>query len=136
MYGRMLDKNKKPTMDEFISYIGENGHLFIKLNEYLTSTLGLKALLRFPYGNHYGWGVKYSVKNKHICDVFAENNAFTVMIRLTDKQFQGVYSNVTDGTKKLIDNKYPCGEGGWIHLRVLTENSDLADVITIIQAKL
>lgn len=121
MYERMLDKQHQPTMDEFTAYCGASKILFEEINNYLLSELNADQQLRFPYGNDYGWSLKYFMKNKHICDVFAEKDAFTVMLRLTNIQFKKVYNDVTDYTKKYIDNKYLCGEGGWIHYRVLTD---------------
>lgn len=121
MYERMLDKQHRPTMAQFAAHCGARETLFAQLNRYLPEALGAESLLRFPYGNSYGWGVKYFIKNKHICDVFAEKDAFTVMLRLTDAQFRKIYNSVTDYTKEHIDKKYPCGAGGWIHYRVLTE---------------
>jgi len=44
-----------------------------------------------------------------------------VILRLTNKQFELVYDRLSDYTQRYIDNKYQCGEGGWIHYRVLCE---------------
>lgn len=121
MYERMLDKQHKPTIDEFLEYCGKSSKLLEKLNLYLLDVLNAEMLLRFPYGNSYGWGIKYSIKRKHICDVFAEKDAFTVMLRLTNRQFEKEYDTLTEYTKEYINNKYRCGEGGWIQYRVLEE---------------
>ena len=72
----------------------------------------------FPYGNSYGWGIAHRKKNKLICNVFAENNAFTVMVRLSGRQFASVYDQLQEYAQKHIDDKYACGDGGWIHYRV------------------
>lgn len=77
--------------------------------------------MRFPYGNSYGWGIKHFIKSKHICDIFAEKDAFTVMLRLTTIQFNAIYSSMGEDAKLLIDENYACGEGDWIHFRILTE---------------
>ena len=37
------------------------------------------------------------------------------MVRKTNKQFADVYDKVSDKAKEVIDNKYPCNDGGWIH---------------------
>lgn len=134
MYERMLDKVIQPTMEQFIDHCATLGKSFLQLNDFLTSGLGSDSLMRFPYGDKYGWGVKYSFKNRLLCDVFAEKDAFTVMMRLTNVQFASVYDDLTDYAQQLIDNKYPCGEGGWIHYRVLN-NQGLSDVKTLLQRK-
>ncbi len=47
--------------------------------------------------------------------------AFTVMMRMTNKQYEVLYNQLTKYTQEFIDNKYPCGEGGWINYRVICE---------------
>lgn len=134
MYERMLDKKQKPTFDEFIAYCGACQNLFTDVDHFLLNEIKSEKLLRFPYGNNYGWGMKYFIKSKHICDLFAEKEAFTIMLRLTDLQFQKHYDELCDYTKKIIDDRYPCGEGGWIHYRVLTEQH-LIDIKNLLQLK-
>ena len=51
-------------------------------------------------------------KKKLLCNVFPENNSFCVMARLYNTEFLSVYDQVGDYAKNLIDNKYPCAEGG------------------------
>lgn len=118
MYERMLDKRNEPTIAEMTAYCGENGELFALLNEWLAQIYGTVQKPTFPYGNHYGWGIAHRKKQKLMCNIFAEKNAFTVMMRLSDKQFQSVYEQVQAYTREYIDNQYACGDGGWIHYRV------------------
>lgn len=75
LYKRMLDKKTVPSFDEMISYCDDAGELWTELDKYLKDKLNMKACIRFPYGNKYGWSMKYSYKSKHICDVFAEIRA-------------------------------------------------------------
>ena len=53
--------------------------------------------------------------------MFAENSAFTVMVRLSDKQYNTIYNRLQKYTQEYIDKKYPCGDGGWIHYRVTSK---------------
>ena len=121
MYERMLNKQETPTIEEMTKFCGENSERFSLLNEWLTSAFQTEQKVVFPYGNNYGWGVAHKRKNKLICNVFAEDNAFTVMMRLTDKQCKAVYDQLQKYTQEYIDNKYPCSDGGWIHYRVIRE---------------
>ena len=95
--------------------------------------LKTEKAIRFPYGNSYGWGIKYFIKNNHFCDIFAEKDAFTVMLRLTDTKFDEIYNEVNTYTRDIIDNRYPCGKGGWINYRVLTEHhlEDLKKMLSL-----
>lgn len=135
MYERMLDKQNKPSLKDMEAYCGETAGLFQKLNGWMTAELGTKTEIRFPYGNQYGWGVKHARKSKHICDVFPEAGAFNVMLRLANRQFDAVYGDLGEDTKRLVDHKYPCGEGGWVHCRVLCREH-LEDVQKLLRAKL
>lgn len=118
MYERMLDKTITPTFEEMAAYCGEQKALFIELNDWLSKKEGSVQKIVFPYGNRYGWGVAWKIKTKLICNIFAENDAFTVMMRLSDKQYQSVYHDLKDYTQYYIDHRYPCGDGGWIHYRI------------------
>ena len=134
MYERMLDKHCKPSVEEFVEYCGNCKKLFIKADTFLVEELKTEKLMRFPYGNSYGWGMKYFIKSKHICDIFAEKDAFTLMMRLTNIQFEIIYNELSSYTKEFIDKKYPCGEGGWIHYRVQTEQH-LKDIKKLLRIK-
>lgn len=134
MYERMLNKRQKPDRKDFVSYIGSAGAQFEQIDRFLTEELKTDKLLRFPYGNNYGWGIKYFIKSRHICDIFAENNAFTVTMRLASRDFPELYDEVSEYTKQVLDRIYPCGEGGWIHYRVL-ETDDLHDIKTLLRMK-
>lgn len=134
MHERMLDKQNEPTVDEMKDYCRENAELFTLLNEWLSSSFGTVQKITFPYGNSYGWGIAHRKKQKLICHIFAENNSFTVMVRLSDTQFASLYENLLQYTQEYIDNKYPCGDGGWIHYRV-TCRSHFDDIQKILSVK-
>lgn len=119
MYDRMLNKKTMPTIEEMTEYCGENAELFSAINTWLSDTFKTEQKVVFPYGNHYGWGIAHKKRNKLICNVFAEENAFTVMMRLSNIQYESVYEQLQGYTKEYIDNKYPCNDGGWIHYRVI-----------------
>lgn len=134
MYERMLDKAHMPTVEEMQAYCGTNGWRFAELNAFLVEMFATEQKIKFPYGNRYGWCVAHYVGKKLICNVFAEQDAFTVMLRLTNKQFDAVYRCVSTDTQQCIDQKYPCGDGGWLHYRV-TNEEQMNDVQTLLQCK-
>jgi len=119
MYERLLDKATSPTFDDLIAYSGEASTLWLELDKHLKVNPSVKSSIRFPYGNTYGWSVKYSLKSKHICDAFAENGAFSLHFRISDACIDLVYKNLTDYAKEVCDHKYPCKDGGWLTYRVL-----------------
>lgn len=134
MYERMLNKEIKPSIEDLGLYINSSAERFHMLNAFLSDHYKTTQEIRFPYGKQYGWCVTHRKGKKLICDVFAEAEAFTVMIRLSNQQFDKVYKTVQSETREMIDNKYPCGDGGWIHFRVLTKEQ-LEDIQTLLHAK-
>jgi len=134
MFERLLDKNTEPSFSELECYCGENKERFIELNKYLSEQFFTSQEIRFPYGKSYGWCVTHRRDKKLICDIFAEAGAYTVMLRLTDAQFMAIYSELKEYTQKYIDNRYPCGSGGWIHYRVISDDN-LYDIKCLLNAK-
>jgi hypothetical protein len=135
MYKRMLDKQITPTFNELINYSGERAALWIKLDNFLDEKFSASKLIRFPYGKDYGWGVKYSKKSKHICDVFAEEAAFSVFLQAASGAVEKVYGELSDYAKSLWGEAYPCKNGKWIDFRVLSPEH-LEDAKKIICARM
>lgn len=134
MYDRMLDKQNRPAFDDMAAYCGKSMKLFIRINEWLSEVCETTQEIVFPYGNNYGWAVAHRKKKKLICNVFAENDAFTVMVRLSNEQFLSLYDRMGEETRKCIDNKYPCGDGGWLHYRV-TGETHFCDIQKMLEVK-
>lgn len=95
----------------------------------------MTGVIRFPYGNKYGWSMKYSNKSKHICDVFAEDSAFMVLIKISEDSMNTIYNELSDYAKTVWQNKYPCGSGGWLNYRV-TDEGQTEDLLKIIDLKI
>lgn len=119
MYERMLDKSARPTLEQMTAYCGEAGPWYQRLCSFLEGQAEIEGEIRFPYGNHYGWGVSYRRGKKLICTLFCEDGAFTMMLRLSNAQYAAVYDKLSAGAQQVVDARYPCSDGGWIHLRVL-----------------
>lgn len=135
MYERLLEKTLFPTFTDLLDYSGVCSDLWLLLDDYLQKEFSAEQQIRFPYGNKYGWSAKYSLKNRHICDVFAENGAFAVHFRISNDCLNTIYADLSDYVKKICDTKYPCGEGGWLTCRVLSQEH-LNDVKKILSAKI
>lgn len=139
MYERMTDKEHQPEIHEIRQYIGETcWALLQKLEDNLQSKYDLNRELRYPFGKSYGWGFKYSHKSKHLCYLFFEKDAVTITLQIGDREVDSlnrILQTLSENTVSLWKNRYPCGKnGGWIHLRILSEN-DLTDVIKLIEVK-
>ena len=73
-------------------------------------------------------------RKKLICNIFAENGAFTVMMRLTNAQYETIYDEMNKYTQEVIDKKYPCGNGGWIQYRVICQEN-YEDIRKLLEVK-
>ena len=107
--------------------------MFTSLNEWLSIKHGTEQEIVFPYGNKYGWCIAHKKAKKLNCNIFAEDNAFSVMIRLSNKLFESVYEDMQKYMQKNIDNKYPCSDGGWIHYRLSCQEhlKDMEKLLTL-----
>jgi hypothetical protein len=85
MYERLLDKSTSPSEDFIRKYLGtESYHNLLEFEKYLNAHYDLKKEIKFPFGNSYGWGYKYSHKSSHLCYAFFESGAFTITLQLGD----------------------------------------------------
>lgn len=139
MYERLLDKNVSPSEDFIKKYLGtESYHNLLELEKYLNTHYDLKKEIKFPFGNSYGWGYKYSHKSSHLCYAFFESGAFTITLQLGDSCVAAVNKILPDLSAKaneLWKNRYHCGkQGGWIHYRVISPD-ELSDIFSLIAAK-
>ena len=135
MYERLLDRTLSPTFEDLLTYSGKTDALWTDVNNHIQEAFSADRQIRFPYGNKYGWSCKYSQKRKHICDIFAENGAFALHFRISDKQLLTVYDGLSGYSKSICDNKYPCSGGGWLTYRVLTREHT-EDVKRLLDAKM
>jgi len=136
MYERLLNKSVMPDEATIREHIGEESHKrLVALESRLHGDYQLSRELKFPFGNNYGWGYKFSHKSSHLCYAFFEKDAFTVMLQIGDKQVSILESQLSvllQKTQDLWENRYPCGEhGGWVHYRVLSDD-ELTDVVTLL----
>ena len=136
MYERLLDKSAMPDEVTIQKHLGEESYkCLVAMESRLNEDYQLSRELRFPFGNSYGWGYKYSHKSSHLCYAFFEKDAFTIMLQIGDKQVPILESQLPallQKTQDLWKNCYPCGErGGWIHYRILTDD-ELTDVIKLL----
>lgn len=139
MYERLLDKNNEPTLEQIKKHLNsESYERLLAFEEYLKVHYQLLKEMRFPFGNNYGWGYKYSHKSTHLCYAFFEKDAFTITLQLGDKQVhlvEDMLNTLSSKAQELWANRYPCGDhGGWVHYRVLRDE-ELSDIFKLIVAK-
>jgi hypothetical protein len=132
MYERMLDKKSVPTEEEINEYIGEYSVECIHIiKDSLEKVFEITIELKFPFGNNYGWGYKFSNKSKHLFYLFFEKESISIQLQIskikTEKEVER-YNKLTEEGKNYWANRYPCGEnGGWIEYRI-TNKKQLKDI--------
>lgn len=135
---RFVDKNTVPSSSEISDLLGDQA--VRRLNEFehfLNSRYELIRELKFPFGNNYGWGYKYSHKSKMLCYLFFEKDLFTVTLSIGKPELKKLYQeleNMLPKTQTLWKKRYPCGEGGWIHYPV-ENDKELQDIEKLIYIK-
>jgi hypothetical protein len=139
MYERMLDKKAPPGTGAIREWLGnESSGRLDEMTRRMEASYQLVREPKFPFGDKYGWGYKYSHKTSHLCYAFFEKGAFTVTLQLGDKlvpMVEAALPSLSPNTQKLWENRYPCGEsGGWVHCRILS-NNDLEDVIRLLHIR-
>lgn len=139
MYERLLDKNNSPETDYIKEFIGIKSYtMLLQFEDFLNNNYRLSKEMKFPFGNNYGWGYKYSHESNHLCYAFFESGAFTVTVQLGDSCVSKVEQILPDLSQKAQDlwqNRYPCGkQGGWIHYRVI-DMDELNDVLEFVKVK-
>lgn len=135
---RLMNKNAIPSSLEIENLLGDKAiERLNKFENFLSSHYDLVRELKFPFGNKYGWGYKYTHKSKMLCYLFFEKDSFTVTITIGKRELKGLYQeldNMLPKTKTLWEKRYPCGEGGWIHYPVENDH-ELQDIQKLIYIK-
>ena len=130
MHERMMNKAEIPTDEQIRGHLGEAAYKNLTLfNSKLSETFDLTLEKKFPFGNEYGWGYRYSVKKKQLIYLFFERGSLNMMIRVDEPKNEKesvLLNGLSAKGKECWKNKYPCGNGGWIHYRIITRE-DLKD---------
>lgn len=130
MNERMLDKQHQPTEEEIKQFIGNDSYKNLqRIKDKLKNIFDLNVELKFPFGNNYGWGYKFSHKTKHLFYIFFENKSLILMTQIdepkNDKENE-LLKKLSEEGRKCWETKYPCNNGGWIHYR-FSDTKELKD---------
>jgi hypothetical protein len=77
--------------------------------------------------------MSYHIKRKYICDIFTEEDSFTIVTRLSEESIRSVYDDFLPYIKECIDNS-PYRHRGWIGCRILSA-SHLENIKTVLQVR-
>lgn len=135
---RLLDNKVIPTEETIKAFVGPSSYNRLnKIDSFLQNTYDISKELKFPFGSSYGWGYKYSCHGKLLLYIFFENGRLTATITIGKGEVNKLtasLSSMLPKTALLWENRYPCGDGGWIHYPV--ENDiELEDIKKLILLK-
>lgn len=136
---RLIKKSNQPTEEFIKDFIGDDAwNRLMSFEDMLKVNYDLFREIKYPFGNDYGWGFRYSHKKKLLLYVFFEEDGFCCTISINDKgakEVEAKLNNFLPKTQSLWENRYPCGElGGWIHYSVESDK-ELPDIISLIGVK-
>lgn len=135
MYERLSDRYCIPTIEYFIFHIGTSRELFENIHNFLINELNAVEKLGFSRdSNVRGWGLGYKNKTKFFGSIIAENDSFTVVMRLTDEQIKKSYKVVLPYAQEHLDSYHKTSNGGWVQCRVLNMEQ-LDDVKKILRIR-
>lgn len=125
-------------MSDIFETIGTEATKYWKVLEaFFYQSYDMETDIRFPFGNNYGWGVRFKHRNKTLCYFFPENGAFTVFFQIGKNEISKMLDRLEDflpKTKEIWENRYPCGEGGWLYYRVLNPE-EINDIIELMKIR-
>lgn len=118
MYERMLNKQIMPDNRRDDPILWKNTERFSLLHQWLAFHFATEQKAVFPYGSHSCWGIAHKVKKNLICNLFAEKDAFSVIMNLSKFQYDSLSQQLGKYAHECIQGKCFCGDDGWIQYRV------------------
>jgi hypothetical protein len=114
---RMLDKEKQPTEEEMLDFIGKRAEkVWRKLKQFLAENYDMTPETLF-YGKKYGWTIRYRKSGRTLCSLFPEEGGFTFHIVLGKREvvkFEGVREEWSPDIRELFDTTKQLHDGRWL----------------------
>jgi hypothetical protein len=133
---RLLNKEKRPSKEEILKTIGEKSSLWLEIHKFVEENYDFSPELVF-FTKKRGWTIRYRKSGKTLGYFFPEDNAFSVLLVLGDKESEKVDSiknRLEARIKSVFENTEQLHDGRWLWIRVLTK-SDVESVKLLLQAK-
>jgi len=140
---RLIEKAYPPN-EEFIQSCMSNDawRRLMTFEELLRERYNLNREIKFPFGNDYGWGFRYTHNKALLLYVFFEENGFCCTISIGGKgaiEVEKIFHELNPKLQTMWKNRYPCGYhgehyGGWIHYSV-ERDDELLDMIRLVGVK-
>ncbi|NLY82984.1 MAG: DUF3788 family protein [Clostridiales bacterium] len=121
------------SFDEIIAYSSKKDD-WIELERRLKINYSLERII-INDSKSAGWGINYRVGKNSLCYIHPEINALFIAFQIKEEVIENIKSRLSDYALKVWDNRYPCGNGGWMWYR-LTETNQIDEVILLLNNKI
>lgn len=137
MNERLTDKEKIPTIEQALEFIGLGKAVFEIINSFLINKLGAERKIEFS--NHDKcWCMNYNVNDRGICANYFEKDANFIVIGFSLAKsnignFDSMYNSLSTYAKNCVDNS-PWRHVGFVEYPVL-KNEHLEDLYKMLNCK-
>jgi len=132
-----MDKEREPTEEEMMSYVGERAEeAWTELRQFIEDNYDFMPETVF-YGAKYGWTVRYRRSGKTLCSLFPEKGGFSVLVVLGRKDSEKALSmrdELSTRMNAILRSTEQLHDGRWLWIRLLTA-SDTDDIKMLLQVK-
>lgn len=135
-YPRMMDKEHPPTPKEMLQTVGSASALWLALRQFLAMSYDIVPETVFG-GKKYGWTVHYRKGGRTLCDLYPEQNAFTVLVVLGKAEAAQALDRLNEFSpqvRSIIENTPPLHDGRWLWIRP-SSLDDIACIETLLTLK-
>lgn len=136
---RFTEKYQQPPEELIRLFMGDDAwQRLMRFEEMLRERYDLSREMKYPFGNEYGWGFRYSHKKSLLLYVFFEEGGFCCTISINDagaREVDVMLGDLLPEIQWIWINRYACGaDGGWIN-RSVDSDEELPDLVRLIGVK-
>ncbi len=129
----------QPAEEQVKLFMGDDAwRRLTRFEEMLRERYELNREIKFPFGNSYGWGFRYTHKKSLLLYVFFEEGGFCCTISISDKgarEVETMLGTLRPEIQAAWKNRYACGiEGGWLN-RSVANDGELPDLVRLVGVK-
>lgn len=136
---RITEKFNQPTEGFVQLFMGDDAwQRLMRFEEMLRERYDLNREMKFPFGNEYGWGFRYSHKKSLLLYVFFEEGGFCCTISINDagaQEVEAMLGDLLSEIQAIWINRYAYGaDGGWLNRSVVSDD-ELPDLVRLVGVK-
>lgn len=136
---RLTEKFHEPPEGLIRLFMGDDAwERLMRFEELLRERYDLNREIKFPFGNEYGWGFRYSHKKSLLLYIFFEEGGFCCTISINDAgapEVEAMLDSLLPEIQAIWANRYACGmDGGWLK-RSVERDDELPNLVRLVGVK-